>query len=93
MQTILNKAAALWRKTNTTQLLRHGVQLLAFLLFPGLFLTVFNALKDVIVALVTGTFALSALTGSLITLAVVLGVTVLWGRFFCGYLCTFGALQ
>ena len=93
MQTILNKAAALWRKTNTTQLLRHGIQLLAFLLFPGLFLTVFNALKDVIVALVTGTFALSALTGSLITLAVVLGVTVLWGRFFCGYLCTFGALQ
>ena len=93
MQTILNKAAAIWRKTNTTQLLRHGVQLLAFLLFPGLFLTVFNALKDVIVALVTGTFALSALTGSLITLAVVLGVTVLWGRFFCGYLCTFGALQ
>ena len=93
MQTILNKAAALWRKTNTTQLLRHGVQLLAFLLFPGLFLTVFNALKDVIVALVMGTFALSALTGSLITLAVVLGVTVLWGRFFCGYLCTFGALQ
>ena len=93
MQTILNKAAALWRKTNTTQLLRHGVQLLACLLFPGLFLTVFNALKDVIVALVTGTFALSALTGSLITLAVVLGVTVLWGRFFCGYLCTFGALQ
>ena len=46
MQTILNKAAALWRKTNTTQLLRHGVQLLAFLLFPGLFLTVFNALKE-----------------------------------------------
>lgn len=93
MKDILNRAATLWRKTNKTQLLRHGVQFLAFLLFPGLFLTVFNALKDVIVALLTGTFALSAVSGSLVTLTVVLGVTILWGRFFCGYLCTFGALQ
>ena len=93
MESIRNKAAALWRKFNKTQLLRHGVQLLAFLLFPGLFLTVFNALRDVVVALATGTFALSALRGSLVTLVVVLGVTALWGRFFCGYLCTFGALQ
>ena len=93
MKPILNKAAALWQKTDKTQLLRHGVQLLSFLLFPGLFLTVFNALKDVIVALLAGTFALSAVSGSLVTLTVVLGVTILWGRFFCGYLCTFGALQ
>ena len=93
MKPILNKAAALWQKTDKTQLLRHGVQLLSFLLFPGLFLTVFNALRDVVVALISGTFAFSALSGSLITLAVVLGVTILWGRFFCGYMCTFGALQ
>ena len=93
MQSILTQAAALWRKTNKTQWLRHGIQLLAFFLFPGLFLTVFNALRDVIVALVTGTFAFSTLSGSLVTLVVVLGVTILWGRFFCGYLCTFGAMQ
>ena len=93
MKAILNKAAAIWRSLNKTQLLRHGVQLISFLLFPGLFLTVFNALRDVIIALFTGTFALSALSGSLLTLLAVLGVTVLWGRFFCGYLCTFGALQ
>lgn len=93
MKMILNKVAALWRTLNKTQLLRHAVQLLSFLLFPGLFLTVFNALRDVVTALFTGTFALSALSGSLAILAVVLGVTVLWGRFFCGYLCTFGALS
>ena len=93
MESIQTKAAALWRKLNKTQLLRHGVQLAAFLLFPGLFLTVFNALRDVAVALITGTFALSTFSGSLITLVAVVGVTALWGRFFCGYLCTFGALQ
>ena len=93
MQSILTQAAALWRKTNKTQWLRHGIQLLAFFLFPGLFLTVFNALRDVIVALVTGTIAFSTLSGSLVTLLAVVGVTALWGRFFCGYLCTFGAMQ
>lgn len=93
MKDILNKVTAFWQNQNKTQWLRHGVQLLSFLLFPGLFLTVFTALRDVVTALFTGTFALSALSGSLITLLVVLGVTVLWGRFFCGYLCAFGALQ
>lgn len=93
MKKIMNQVAALWRTVDTTQLLRHAVQLLSFLLFPGLFLTVFNALRDVVVALFTGTFALTTLSGSLVTLTVVLGVTVLWGRFFCGYLCSFGALQ
>jgi hypothetical protein len=82
MKKILNQPATLWQTINKTQLLRHAVQLLSFLLFPGLFLTVFNALRDVVVALFTGTFALSALSGSLVTLTIVLGVTVLWGRFF-----------
>ena len=93
MKDILKKVTALWQSQNKTQLLRHGVQVLSFLLFPGLFLTVFNALRDVVVALCTGTFTLSALSGSLVILVTVIGVTALWGRFFCGYLCTFGALQ
>ena len=93
MKDILKKVTALWQSQNKTQLLRHGVQVLSFLLFPGLFLTVFNALRDVVVALCTGTFTLSALSGSLVTLVLVLAVTALWGRFFCGYLCAFGALQ
>ena len=93
MKEMLNKAAALWRRMNKAQLLRHGVQFLSFLLFPGLFMTVFNALRDVVTALFAGTFAFSALSGSLVTLVIVFAVTALWGRFFCGYLCTFGALQ
>ena len=93
MQEIKLKAAALWGRLDKTQLLRHGVQLISFLLFPGLFLTVFHAIRDVVMALVNGTFAFASASGSLATLVVTLGVTALWGRFFCGYLCTFGALQ
>ena len=93
MKTIMNKITALWQTVNRTQLLRHAVQLCSFFLFPGLFLTVFNALRNLVTALASGSFTFSAMGGNLVTLAAVFGVTILWGRFFCGYLCSFGALQ
>lgn len=76
-----------------TQILRHTIQLGAFFLLPGLFLTVFQALRDLTVSLIRGTFSFSAQAPGLVTLLIVFAVTTLWGRFFCGYLCSFGALQ
>lgn len=76
-----------------TQIIRHIVQLAAFLLFPELFITVLHALGDVVTALTNGAFSVSALSAQLITLAAVFIITAVWGRFFCGYLCSFGALQ
>lgn len=76
-----------------TQIIRHIVQLAAFLLFPELFITVLHALSDVVTALTNGAFSVSALSTQLITLAAVFIITAVWGRFFCGYLCSFGALQ
>ena len=81
------------KRVSLTQILRHMVQVLSFLLLPGLFLTVFQSLRDVVVALVAGSFSFSVLSTQLLTLLIVLGVTALWGRFFCGWLCSFGALQ
>lgn len=39
-----------------TQLIRHLVQLAAFILFPGLFITVFSAVRDLVMAFVEGRF-------------------------------------
>ena len=80
-------------RTDRTQVLRHIVQAAAFLFFPGLFLTVFHALGDVISAAFAGTFSLGALASQLVILTVTLFVTAVWGRFFCGYLCAFGSAQ
>ena len=80
-------------KLNITQLLRHLIQLGAFIFFPGMFLSTFNALRDVVTALVTGSFTFAGLASQLILLLIVFSVTVLWGRLFCGYLCSFGAVQ
>lgn len=76
-----------------TQMFRHLIQLFAFLLLPGLFLSVFSALRDLFVSLIQGTFSFAAQAPGIITLAAVTAVTALWGRFFCGYLCSFGAAQ
>lgn len=75
------------------QIIRHIVQLIAFLLFPDLFITVLHALGNVVTALTNGTFSVETLSAQLITLGAVLVITAVWGRVFCGYLCSFGALQ
>ena len=78
---------------SAVQLIRHLIQLAAFALFPGLFLTVLSALRDIVTALLNSSFSLSALSAQILTVLAVFVVTALWGRFFCGYLCAFGALQ
>ena len=80
-------------KINITQTLRHLLQVAAFVFFSGLFLSIFTALKDVVVSLITGTFSITGLAGQLILLAIAVLFTILWGRFFCGYLCAFGSVQ
>ncbi len=83
-------------KTNhgsAIQILRHLVQLIAFLLFPELFVTALHALGNVVTALTNGTFSLNTLSAQLITIAAIFLMTAIWGRIFCGYLCSFGALQ
>lgn len=75
------------------QLMRHIVQVAAFLLFPGLFITVFSAVGDILTALIKDHFSIYALSAQLITVLTVFIITVLWGRFFCGFFCFFGTLQ
>ncbi len=82
-----------FKKINTAQLIRHLFQLAAFFLFPGLFMTVFSALQDIVTALATASFSLAGLLPQLVTVLAVFLITALWGRFFCGYLCLFGTMQ
>ena len=79
-------------KIHWTQVVRHLIQLAAFLLMPDLFISTFSAVKDVYTALIGGTFSFSALSYQLLLLLAVIPVTALMGRFFCGYFCAFGAM-
>lgn len=76
-----------------TQFIRHLVQLAAFILFPGLFITVFSAGRDLVTAFMDGQFSFGGLFPQIILVFMVFLITALWGRFFCGFLCSFGMLQ
>ena len=79
------------KKVNKTELVRHLVQLAAFVVFPGLFVLTFSAFGEIVHALVAGTFSVAALSSQLLLAGAVTAVTAIFGRFFCGYLCSFGA--
>ena len=74
------------------QLLRHGIQLAAFLVMPGLFTLTFSAVGSVYRALAAGTWDWNRMAYDVALLVAVFPITILWGRFFCGFLCSFGAM-
>ena len=72
--------------------MRRAVQAAAFILAPGLFISVFSAIKNIYMAAIAGTFTFSAYLPQLLILLAVIPLTVVMGRFFCGFLCAFGSL-
>lgn len=80
------------RNISTRQIFRHAIQLMSFFLFPGLFIMAYSSIKSVITAIINGTFSFSSLSGDVAVMIAVIPITVLLGRFFCGFICTFGAM-
>ncbi len=78
---------------SATQILRHIIQLAAFLLLPGLFVTVFSAVGEICSVILHGNFSAAGLSAQLIIVITVFLITALWGRFFCSFLCSFGMMQ
>ena len=70
--------------------LRYAVQALFFILAPGLFSAAFSGVKYI--ASQIGALSPVGLTSFVLLLIVVVGATVIMGRFFCGYACAFGFL-
>ncbi|MEN6340904.1 MAG: 4Fe-4S binding protein, partial [Clostridiaceae bacterium] len=81
-----------FKKIAPLTLTRRLIQLASFILFPGLFLSTFLAIKSIYTALIGGTFSAAALTGQIVLVVSMLLITALMGRFFCGFLCSFGSM-
>jgi len=82
----------LFHKITALTLTRRIIQVLSFVLFPGLFISTFSAIKSIYVALIGGTFSAAALTGQIVLAVSMLLITAIIGRFFCGFLCSFGTM-
>lgn len=71
-------------------LLRAVLQAIFFVSMPGAFVAGFNGVKQLFLRIGTGSvLQLDSFTLSLLGLC---GFTILFGRFFCGYVCAFGGL-
>ena len=76
---------------SVVNIIRRVVQLVSFILIPGLFASSFAAVGTLVKAIPAGSG--SGVARALILLAATVPATILLGRFFCGFFCSFGAMQ
>ncbi len=86
----MNAAQKMKRNRLRNTRLRAGIQIFFFLMAPALFTTGFSGVKYIFNQIASG----SSLTVNsfVMTLIVLCALTMLFGRFFCGYICAFGSL-
>ena len=82
----------LFHKITALTLTRRIIQIASLILFPGLFISTFSAIKTIYTSLIAGTFSATALAGQIILAVSMLLITAIMGRFFCGFLCAFGTM-
>jgi uncharacterized protein with FMN-binding domain/ferredoxin len=79
------------KKINKTQILRHVIQLISFLILPGLYAMTFSELKIVYQMIIGGKFDFIQAFPNLVEFVVTMLLTIVMGRWFCGWICSFGA--
>ncbi len=72
---------------------RVVIQVISFLLIPGLFEAQFTAVGEIVTAIYRRTVSWESVRYSVWTLLATVPAVVIVGRFFCGYFCSFGAVQ
>ena len=78
------------RKNNWIKIV---IQLLSFILIPELFVTGFTAIGDIFSQIYAGSISWESVRYSVYVLIATVPGSVLVGRFFCGFFCSFGAVQ
>lgn len=78
-------------KIKRSQIIRHVIQLIAFILLPGLYSMTFSEVKTVYQMIINGNFNFFAALPSLIEFIAIMLLTIVLGRWFCGWICAFGA--
>ena len=79
------------KKIKKSQILRHIIQFIMFLILPGLYAMTFSEVKTVYQMIIGGDFNFLEAIPSLVEFIAVMLLTIVMGRWFCGWLCAFGA--
>ena len=78
------------KRIKKIQIFRLVVQLILFVLSPGLFILVFSELKSIYAMIIKGNLNFIGAFPSLIEFITSIIITIVLGRFFCGWVCAFG---
>ena len=81
------------KKLHPIQLVRAVIQLISFVTVQALFIAIFSSIGTVITSITGGSFVFTDNLGRTILVVGVFLATLVWGRFFCGFICSFGAMQ
>ena len=85
-----NKAELRKKRIRNRNLTRNLIQLFFFLAMPSAFVAGFTGIKNIFLWIGSGSpLQMNSFVKSLIALAI---FTILFGRYFCGYVCSFGTL-
>ena len=91
MNELSRRTAKRRKKFSFIQAVRLIIQIVFFVFLPALYINAFLELKLVFESIANGTFDIGSLIPQSIELIAVIPVTILLGRFFCGWMCAFGA--
>lgn len=80
------------KKISILQIVRLAVQILCFIFLPAIYQGAFNGIKEIYTAVIHLDFTPSILF-QLVEVTAVVPVTILLGRFFCGWMCAFGSFS
>lgn len=81
------------KKINKVQILRFLSQIVFLILLPGLFTLAFSQIKTVYIMFMKNEFDFIKALPNLIEVITIIPITILFGRFFCGWMCAFGAFN
>lgn len=81
------------KKIRITQVVRFCVQLIFMIFFGGLFTLALSGIERIFSMIINGTFDLSSFISFISPVVLVVVLTITMGRFFCSWLCGFGALN
>lgn len=81
------------QKISKIKFARTVSQIIFLILYPGLFALSFSEIGNLCSMLIHGTGNVYSDFSTILTAAVLLIITATLGRFFCGWMCTFGAMN
>lgn len=79
-------------QVKTLRFVRAISQIIFFLILPSLYINIFNGIKAVCLGIFNRNLNFAALFPQLISVIAIIPITIFLGRFFCGWMCAFGAM-